>query len=72
MFSQLMIIPDIQFLKDSVQVGAHVELSMSVTYDKSLDILLPDSLYDFSPFEFVDKRYFPTVSTTTSPIPTHQ
>ena len=53
-----------EFLKDSVMVGAPVEYSFRVKYPKSMETLFPDSTYDFSPFEFVRKDVFNTLSDT--------
>lgn len=50
------------FLSDSIKVGAPVSYSLSVKYPKDMDIVFPDSLYNYSPFEFESKRYFPTRS----------
>ena len=53
-----------EFLKDSVMVGAPVEYSFRVKYPKTMEALFPDSTYDFSPFEFVQKDIFNTLSDT--------
>lgn len=50
------------FLKDSVKVGEPLPYSLSVRYDKKLDIIFPDSLFDFSPFELDERDYFITQS----------
>ena len=50
------------FLKDSIQIGAPLSFVLSVKYPKNLEIIFPDSLYDFSPFEITNKAYFPTKS----------
>ncbi len=60
-FSQS-ISPKGHFLKDSVQIGEPIEFALSIKYPKGLEIIFPDSLYDFSPFELTKKTYFPTQS----------
>lgn len=51
-----------RFLKDSVKIGEPLPYSLSIRYDKNLDIAFPDSLYDFSPFELDNRDYFITRS----------
>ncbi|AHM59530.1 hypothetical protein D770_06335 [Flammeovirgaceae bacterium 311] len=50
------------FLKDSIMVGEPVLYSLSVRYPRQLNLLLPDSTHDFSPFEILGSQYFPTRS----------
>jgi hypothetical protein len=54
------IAPKGMFLKDSTKIGEIIPYSLSVRYPSSLNIIFPDSLYDFSPFEWVGKEIFPT------------
>ncbi|WP_224996489.1 hypothetical protein [Cesiribacter sp. SM1] len=54
--------PSGAFLKDSIKVGEPVVFSLSVRYPRQLNLLLPDSTFDFSPFEIIGSRYFPTSS----------
>ncbi len=56
------ITPKGQFLKDSVQIGEPIEFALSIKYPKELEIIFPDSLYNFFPFELTKKIYFPTKS----------
>jgi hypothetical protein len=51
-----------EFSAESVKIGEPVFYSFSVSYPKHLDVLLPDSAFNFAPFEFVDKTYYPTQS----------
>lgn len=51
-----------RFLADSVKVGEPVLFSFSVRYPRQMDVLLPDSSFNFAPFEFIEKTYFPTRS----------
>jgi hypothetical protein len=56
------ILPKGLFLKDSIKVGEPVVFSLSVRYPRQLNLLLPDSTYDFSPFEIIGSQYFTTQS----------
>jgi hypothetical protein len=51
-----------KFLKDSVKVGEPVQFSLSIKHSIDSQVLFPDSMYDFSPFEYLDRNYFPTRS----------
>lgn len=51
-----------QFSAETVKIGEPVFYSFTVRYPRQLDVLLPDSTFNFAPFEFVDKTYFPTQS----------
>jgi hypothetical protein len=52
--------PKGQFLSDSIKVGLPVSYTLAVKYPRQLDIVFPDSTFDFTPFEYEDKIYFPT------------
>lgn len=54
--------PQAAFQKDTIAVGELVPFSVWITYPKDLDVIYPDSLFDFSPFELENKRYFLTES----------
>jgi len=54
--------PKGQFLADSIKIGEPVGFALSLKYPKKMDILFPDSLYDFSPYELEKKTYIPTKS----------
>lgn len=56
------ITPKGRFLKDSVQIGEPIEFVLSIKYPKTMEIIFPDSLYNFFPFELTKKTYFPTKS----------
>lgn len=49
-----------KFLKDSVMVGEEVQYSLSVKYPLDWHVIFPDSTYNYEPFEFYTKSYFPT------------
>jgi hypothetical protein len=48
------------FFADSVGIGEPVKFYLTATYPSKLNLLFPDSAYQFSPFEFESKKYFPT------------
>lgn len=50
------------FLSDSVGLGGHVDFSLSLKHPSNMEILFPDSTFDFGKFEWVSKQYFPTKS----------
>ncbi|MBK6264152.1 hypothetical protein JKA74_03810 [Marivirga sp. S37H4] len=52
--------PKGQFLQDSMALGEKVQFSLSVSYPLDQQLLFPDSTYNFYPFEFRSKTYFPT------------
>ena len=56
------------FLEDSVKIGESVPYSLSYKDKKNRTVIFPDSLYDFSPFELLDKAYFVTESDSISSI----
>jgi hypothetical protein len=55
--------PVFKFFTDSVLVGDHVKAVLYYRHDSKEEIIFPDSNYNFKPFEFVSKQYFPTTST---------
>lgn len=57
--------PHGQFLKDSIQIGIPVGFSLALKHPKDLDVVFPDSLYSYAPFELDHKMYFPTRSDST-------
>lgn len=48
------------FLTDSVGIGDEGGYYLTARYPSELNILFPDSTYNFTPFEYVRKVYFPT------------
>ncbi len=50
------------FLADSIQIGEPVLYALSLTYPKELEVVFPDSLHPYFPFELIKKQYFPTQS----------
>lgn len=48
------------FIEDEMMLGQEVTFWMTASYPTSLEILLPDTNYNFTPFEFSRKQYFET------------
>ncbi len=49
-----------RFLEDSLKIGQPVRYSLAIEYSREIDVIFPDSLFNFSPFELDHKEYFPT------------
>lgn len=54
--------PEGVFLQESMKVGEKIPYVLTLRYPDDQTIVFPDSAYDYSPFELVDKQYSPTVS----------
>ncbi len=54
--------PQGYFVSDSIKIGEETVYSLSISYPREFNIIFPDSLYDFSPFELSKKIEFPTKS----------
>ncbi len=54
--------PSGTFNKDSIRIGEEVVYSLSLRYPKQIDVVFPDSLYGFNPFELNAKIAFDTKS----------
>jgi hypothetical protein len=48
------------FFADSINVGEPTKFYLTARYPSKLNLLFPDSTFDFSPFEYESKKYFPT------------
>lgn len=48
------------FVQDSMQIGEPVHYWLTASYDPSLEVLFPDSLFEFAPFEYLNRTYTPT------------
>lgn len=53
-------VPRGQFLSDSTKVGNPIQYVLSLKHPSDMEIIFPDSAFDFSPFEWIKKEYFPT------------
>jgi hypothetical protein len=54
--------PEVRFLKDTIKVGEPVQISLSYRHPVTEQAIFPDSTYDFSPFEYQAKEFYPTQS----------
>jgi hypothetical protein len=50
------------FVKDSVRLGEPVGYYLTASYPQALNVLFPDSTYNFAPFEFNRKLFSPTTT----------
>lgn len=50
------------FSHDTVKIGVETYFSLSVKYPRDWQVVMPDSTFDFSPFEFYSKSFAPTKS----------
>ena len=50
------------FIEDSIQVGDVVSYNLNVSYPNNIEVLLPDSNYNYSPFEYINKSYSSTIN----------
>ncbi|WP_299821676.1 hypothetical protein [uncultured Pontibacter sp.] len=48
------------FAQDTAKLGQLLQYTLIHQHPASQEVILPDSNYNFSPFEFVSKAYFPT------------
>lgn len=69
-FSQLAIAQEYKpkgtFQIDSARVGEEIPYTLSFTYPKDWQVLFPDSLGNYSPFEYSGRIFFPTKSDSLS------
>lgn len=49
-----------RFRRSAVRVGELVEYELSYRHAPELEVIFPDSAADFTPFEYVGRRYYPT------------
>jgi hypothetical protein len=52
------------FFLDSLRVGDEAGFYLSAKYPSNLNLVFPDSSFNYGPFEFVSKQYFPTRTTS--------
>lgn len=48
------------FFLDSLRVGDETGFYLSARYPSNVNLIFPDSSFNYGPFEFVGKKYFPT------------
>jgi hypothetical protein len=51
------------FFSDSLKIGEETRFYVTAQYPSELSVLFPDSTFNFLPFEYVRKIYFPTKTT---------
>jgi hypothetical protein len=51
------------FFLDSLRVGDETGFYLSATYPSNLNLIFPDSTFNYNPFEFKTKQYFQTQTT---------
>jgi hypothetical protein len=51
------------FLTDSMKIGEPVRYALGFSHPPEMEILMPDSTYNFYPYEFIRKEYSPTSTT---------
>jgi hypothetical protein len=49
-----------KFLADTIKVGMPVQYVLSLKHPPDMEIIFPDSSYNYTPFEWIKKDYFPT------------
>ncbi|UOQ77855.1 hypothetical protein MUN84_04150 [Hymenobacter sp. 5516J-16] len=52
--------PTGRFQRPTVRVGEVIDYELSYQHGATLEVIFPDSAADFSPFEYVGRRYYPT------------
>lgn len=50
------------FLYDSMKIGEETRFYLTARYPSNLNMLFPDSTFNFAPFEYSRKQYFPTTT----------
>ncbi|KAA5539370.1 hypothetical protein [Adhaeribacter rhizoryzae] len=53
-------LPQGLFQDDSVKIGQEINFLFYYRHPATEEIIFPDSTYNFAPFEFVSRQYFPT------------
>lgn len=53
------------FIEKQIKIGEEVTFTLSVKYDRSLNILFPDSTFNYGLFEYNSRTYFKTKSDST-------
>ncbi len=54
--------PKGNFIEKQTKIGETIYYSLTVRYEKNLNILFPDSSYSFGTFDYYSRKYFKTVS----------
>jgi hypothetical protein len=48
------------FEEDSFRIGQHLHYRLSISYPKDRVAVIPDSAFNYFPFEYITKTYYPT------------
>lgn len=48
------------FLEDSIKIGEPLNFSLVYSHSSRQEVFFPDKGFNYAPFEFIDKIYFPT------------
>ena len=56
----------ISFVEDSIKIGDSITLISTLKYPENIEIVQPDSSYDFGSFDFIGKKIFPSIKKTNS------
>lgn len=48
------------FIEDSLKLGENIHYWLKTQYPSSTEVIMPDTTFDFSPFEYSDKHFFPS------------
>ena len=51
----------VYFIEDSVKIGDSIPLISILKYPKSIELIQPDSSYNYLTFEYIDKKTFPSI-----------
>lgn len=54
--------PRAYFSKDTIRIGEHVHFTMVIDYPRGMEVLFPDSSFNFQPFEYIGKSFLSTTS----------
>ncbi|MCP4521303.1 MAG: hypothetical protein GY827_06380 [Cytophagales bacterium] len=60
--------PQGKFIQKNIKIAQEVQFCLSIRHPKNIELVFPDSSFDFSPLEFVSKEYFTTKSDSSTSI----
>ncbi len=49
------------FVEDSLKLGENIHYWLKAQYPSTNEVIMPDTTYEFTPFEFSDKAFFPSM-----------
>lgn len=56
----------IYFIEDSIKIGDSITLISTLKYPETIEIVQPDSSYNFGQFDFIGKKVFPSIKNANS------